>query len=626
MANGAWLRNTVIADDQPAKTTFSILRYRTLLQLRSIVDEFATTRPTDADARKIGDYYRAFMNEAEIDAVGLSPIADIFEQINDLDSHDDIAAFFGSSNVIGVDAPIHVFIGPDLQAPNRHVLYLGQSGIGLPDRNDYIADDDRSLRVLVAYKYYVSRLLMQIGLPSPTTAAERVVGIERQLAAVQWDRLRNRDPLLRNNEFSAAELRDLFGQFPIDRYLTALGIDDIDAGIVAQPSYARDFGSLFAEISVSDWRLYLHYKTVDSFSSFLTQKLQTAVFEFYGQELQGRAQPEPRWKRAIANLNRHMGFALGRHYVDRHFAPVQRARIDNIVDHLLRAYDESLQHAPWLSDETRTEALNKLRRMSRKIGHPTVWRDYAGLQIEADDLVGNVRRARTFAHMRNIGRLDVPVDPEEWLLLPQTVNAYYNPSQNEFVFPAAMLQAPFFDADADDARNYGSIGVIIGHEIGHAFDTQGSRYDADGQLRNWWTPTDRQRFERLGEQLAAQFSAYQPLDGMPIDGQLTLGESIGDVNGTTAALRAYELSLIGASAPEIDGFSGHQRFFLGMAQTWRAVVRPAAMAQRLKTDPHAPAEYRVNGTVRNIDAFYTTFGVDADDVLFLPAADRVIFW
>jgi predicted metalloendopeptidase len=496
----------------------------------------------------------------------------------------------------------------------------------LPDRDYYFDDSERGLQLRDAYRNYIETMFDLAGSADPTEIADRLVQLETRLAEHQWTRVANRDPVARYNKLMDAELGEMLSNIDLDAYFAGIGSGRQEYVIVSQPSYMQAFNELFPEVPLATWREYEKLQAINSYAAFLATEYVDTRFDFFNKTLRGQEEQQPRWKSAISSVNRNLGELLGQLYVEKHFPPAAKTRMEVMVSYLILAYEESIQNLDWMSDETKAKALEKLSKFKPKIGYPDEWRDYSDLEISDDDLIGNIIRARAFAHYRQIDKLGKPIDRNEWFMSPQTVNAYYNPPKNEIVFPAAILQPPFFMLDAEDARNYGAIGLVIGHEIGHGFDDSGSQYDGDGNLRNWWTEEDRERFEERTDKLVAQYSGFEVLPGLFINGELTLGENIGDLGGTAIALRAYEMSLEGSGSPIIDGLTGNERFFLGMAQAWRSKNRAEATELRVKSDPHSPAYYRVNGVVPNVDAFYETYNVREGDGHFLPSGDRVRIW
>ena len=513
-----------------------------------------------------------------------------------------------------------------MKNPDRYVVITWQSGLGLPDRDYYFDESARGKELRAAYQVFVERIMTLAGSEDAAATAANIMALETNLAEHHWDKVDNRDPEKRYNRYSDEELGELLSNVNLDAYFEGIGSGRQDYVIVSQPSYMQAMNALFPTIPVATWKEFLRYQAVTSYANFLSSDFVDTNFEFFGKTLSGQEEQQPRWKRAITSVNGNLGELLGQLYVEEHFPAEAKARMSTMVDYLILAYEESIRNLDWMSDETKAKALEKLSKFTPKIGYPDEWRDYSDLDIDPEDLVGNIRRARTFAHYRELDKLGKPIDRNEWFMSPQTVNAYYNPPMNEIVFPAAILQPPFFMLDAEDARNYGAIGLVIGHEIGHGFDDSGSQYDGDGNLKNWWTTADRERFEERTGRLVEQYNGFEALPGLFINGELTLGENIGDLGGAAIALRAYEMSLEGEESPIIDGLTGEERFFLGMAQVWRSKYRDEATELRIKSDPHSPPYYRVNGVVRNIDAFYETFDVKEGDAHFLEPDERVRIW
>lgn len=625
-ANGTWVANTEIPSDESGWGSFNILRDTGLTQLRAIIEDVSTDAGADEGAAKIGNYYNAWLDQERADALGVMPLEDLFAKIDALKSHDDVVAFFGSTNELGLDGPFNLFISQDDRNPDRYVVITRQSGLGLPDRDYYFDESERGQELRTQYVQYVRKIMALSGYEDSEGAAERIMALETGLAEHHWDKVENRDANKRYNKVADAELTELLSNFDLDSYFNGVGTGRQEYVIVSQPSYMKAMNGIFPTVDVATWKEYLRLQVLTNYAEFLSQDFADTEFDFYGRTLQGREEQQPRWKRAITSINGNLGELLGQLYVKRHFPPEAKARMEEMVDNLILAYRESIQGLEWMSDETRAKALEKLSKFTPKIGYPDKWKDYSALEVSADDLVGNIQHARTLNHYREVDKLGKPVDRSEWFMSPQTVNAYYNASMNEIVFPAAILQPPFFILDAEDARNYGAIGLVIGHEIGHGFDDQGSKYSGDGNLANWWTGDDLARFEKRTQKLVDQYSAFEALPDLFVNGKLTLGENIGDLGGAAIALRAYELSLDGKKSPVIAGMTGRERFFLGLAQVWRSKYRPEATELRVKSDPHSPPVYRVNGVVRNLDAFYETFNVAEGDGHYLPPDERVRIW
>lgn len=625
-ANGTWVETTEIPGDQSGWGSFNILRDSSLAQLQTIIEKSAADAGENDSGTKIGNFYNAYMNEERVNALGISPLTKILTRIGGLSNHDEVAGFFGSTNELGLDGPFQLFVDQDEKNPDRYVIITWQSGLGLPDRDYYFDETERGVQIRGGYQDFVEQMMDLSGYSDASGAAGRIMALETQLAEHHWDKVDNRDPEKRYNKVTDDELGVMLSNMNLDGYFTGIGSGRQDYVIVSQPSYMEAMNTLFPTVPLATWKEFLRLQALNSYANFLAKDFVDTNFEFYGKTLNGREEQRPRWKRAIASVNGNLGELLGQLYVEEHFPAEAKDRMVDMVNYLILAYEESIQGLDWMSDETKAKALEKLSKFKPKIGYPDEWRDYSELQLSDDELIGNIQRARVFAHYREIDKLDRPLDRNEWFMSPQTVNAYYNPPMNEIVFPAAILQPPFFMLDAEDARNYGAIGLVIGHEIGHGFDDSGSQYDGDGNLRNWWTEEDRARFEELTGRLVAQYDGFEALPGLFVNGKLTLGENIGDLGGAAIALRAYEMSLEGKESPIIDGLTGDERFFLGMAQVWRSKYRDESIELRVKTDPHSPAYYRVNGVVPNVDAFYETFTVREGDGHYLASEDRVRIW
>lgn len=623
-ANGRWMADTQIPPDRSAWGSFAILQERNLERLHEIAQAAVGAR--DPDRARVGALYAAFMDETRIAERGLRPLQQELAAIAALRDHAAIAEYFGRAAVIGVGSPLGLWVDQDARDATQYILYLNQGGLGLPDRDYYFDTSERGRQLLNAYRKFAAELLELAGQSEPAATAERILELETRLAEHQWTRLDNRDAEKTYNKYEAPELRLLLGDYTLEAFLRAQGLEVPEAVIVRQPSYAKAVNALFHEVPAELWQDYLRLRLLTAYAPYLPPAFAQLHFDFYQRELNGQQEPQQRWKRAVTVLDDHLGQLLGRLYVERHFPPQAKARMQDLVGHLLEAYRISISQLDWMGAETRARALAKLDRFTPKIGYPDRWRDYSGLELDPGDLVGNIQAAQNFNHHYHIDKLGRPVDRDEWFMPPQKVNAYYNPGMNEIVFPAGILQSPFFQLDADDAVNYGAIGAVIGHEIGHGFDDQGSKYDGAGNLNNWWTARDRERFEERTHRLVAQYNEYEVLPGLKVNGALSLGENIGDLGGLGIAFRAYRLSLAGEDAPLLDGFSGEQRVFLGWAQAWRVKRRDELAERLLRVAPHAPPKFRVNGVVRNINAFYRAFEVGPGAALYLPPEDRVRIW
>jgi len=623
--NGRWLKATAIPADKAEYGTFVELGDRADQRVRALVEALAAGQHTERNARKVGEFYRSHMDEAAIEAAGLAPVQPWLQRIDAAQDGAALARLLGALQGLA-DTPLQLYVGADDKDPSTYRLQAWQGGLGLPDRDYYLKNDARFAKARAAYLRYLRLLLQAAGSPEPEAEARAVYALEKRLAQAQWSRVELRDPLKLYNPMTPAQLAQRAPGLDWAGLFEAGALPPLDRLIAAQPSYLQALARSVQEVPLSTWRAYLKVHLLDSQAEVLPRALRDAHFAFHGRTIAGLTADKPRWQKAIKALDTALGEAVGQVYVQQHFPPAYKARMQQLVDHLLAAYRESIDGLSWMSAETQQHARAKLDKIITKIGYPEVWRDYARLEVRAGDAFGNRVRAGRFEHERLAARAGQPVDRREWFMSPQTVNAYYNPNFNEIVFPAAILEPPFFDMGADDAVNYGAIGAVIGHEISHAFDDQGSQYDGDGQLTNWWTAADRQAFDRLGAQLVAQFSRYQPLPGKRLNGRLTLGENIADLSGLQIAYKAWQRSLKGQPAPVIDGLSGEQRFFMGWAQGWREKSREQRALQLLTIDPHSPPRFRANGAVINHDGFHQAFGTQPGDKMFKPAAARIRIW
>jgi putative endopeptidase len=622
--NGGWLARTQIPASRPRWGSFDRLQDESNLRVRAILDSVAPDG--DADAAAARAMYASFMGQARVDALGAGPLAAELARIAALADSRDLVRYFGGSTVLGVSTPVNVSIGVDAGDPDAYIVSVWQGGLGLPDREYYLQEADDFVAIRAAYLRYLERLFTLAGIGDVVAKAAAVVDLESALAAAQWTRVANRDPLATYNRVSVVAAMDIAPGLDWAGLFAAAGLPAGLDFVLAQPSHATALATLLQERPLDDWRSYLQARLLDAYAPYLSQPFVEAHFEFNARTLTGVTELRERWRRGVELVNGAMGFAVGREYVARHFPPAAKARMDRLVNHLLAAMGEGIDELDWMGPATRAEARAKLARINAKIGYPDVWRSYAGLEINADDLVGNVMRATAFEWRRRLGQLGGPVDRSEWGMTPQTVNAYYRASANEIVFPAAILQPPFFNFEAEDAVNYGAIGAVIGHEISHGFDDRGRRYDGEGRLRDWWTPEDDAAFRARTERLVEQFNAYRPLPDATINGRLSLGENIADLSGVGIAWRAWQRSLGGREAPVLDGYSGAQRFFLGYGQIWRVQFREAALRRQLLTGPHSPGEFRANGSVANFQPFYEAFGLREGDGLWRPAAARIRVW
>ena len=629
-AGGTWLSTTEIPADRSNYGTFSKLEDDALESLRTLTEAAASdaTRAPGSDAQKLGDLFTAYMDTARIEARGLEPLAAELGRIDSLQSTRDVFGYFGRAQRFGIASPVNAYVGQDRRQSTRYIAGLSQGGLSMPDREYYLTDDARNVALRAQLQRYIARLFELAGRKDGAAAAERILQLETRIAKLHWTRVENRDPVKTYNKTSVAAAAALAPQFEWAVFLEGLGPE---AAVIAefdirQPTYLRELAPLVRSTPVEVWREYFRYRLLDANAAFLPEAFDQARFEFREKALSGVQAQQPRWRRGLRLIDRTIGEIAGRLYVEKSFPPEARERIRELVANLRRAFEQSIDSLEWMGPQTKAEAKQKLVRFSVKVGYPDKWRDYSALQIRADDLIGNLQRANEAEFLRQMRRLTQAVDRDEWFMTPQTVNAYYSPPMNEIVFPAAILRAPFFDPLADDAVNYGGIGGVIGHEISHGFDDSGRRYDGEGNLRDWWTFDDNVRFRERAGRLVAQYEKYQPIEGRNINGNLTLGENIGDLSGLAVAYRAYQLSLGGREAPVIDGFTGPQRFFLGWAQIWRRKYRDEELRSRLITDSHGPSEYRCNGVVTNMTEFYEAFAVQPGDRLYRPPAERVKIW
>jgi len=627
-ANGSWLAATEIPADRGRYGTFDVLREAAEAHVREIITEVAQAAPTPGTvAAKVGDLYGAFMDTDRIEEVGLQPIAADLAAAGAVRDADDVISLLGRFAREGGGALFQPFVNTDDRDSTRYVVYLEQGGLGLPDESYY--REDQHAQVREAYVRHLERMLTLADQPDPAGAAARIMELETRLAAAHWDKVTNRDPVRTYTLVDAEGLADLTPGLDWTAYLQAMGAPDgtLDAVVARQPGYLTAMAAAVREVPIESWRDWLRWQVLHAWAPYLSEALVAENFDFYGRTLSGVPEIRERWKRGVALVEDALGEAVGQLYVERHFPPHAKAAMETLVGNLVTAFGQAFDGLDWMGEDTKAAAHAKLAAFTPKVGYPDRWRDYSALEVTPGDLVGNVRRAAAFEVDRNLAKLGSPVDRDEWFMTPQTVNAYYNPGLNEIVFPAAILQPPFFDVDADDAVNYGGIGAVIGHEIGHGFDDQGSQYDGAGNLRNWWTDEDRARFTERAGALIAQFDELEPADapGHRINGALTVGENIGDLCGLAIGHAAYRIALAGQPAPELDGLTGDQRFFVGWAHLWCGKAREAEAKRLLQIDPHAPMDQRAN-IVRNVDEFHEAFGTVEGDGMWLAPQERVTFF
>jgi len=626
--NGGWIAATEIPPDRTWWGVVPELRAESEARQRAIIEEMAARRDLGPDsvARKIGDFFASLTDQALVEGRGVAPIADTLARIEAIDSAESLAAAFGAAQLLGIDAPLAVGVVQDPGAADRYVPYIWQSGIALPDRDYYLRDDEKFRKIRAAYPGYIAKLLGLGGFGGTPEQGRAVFAIEKRLAELHWPAEENRDMKKLYNMVPAAQLATLAPDFAWPRYIDAAGLGARPELMAAQPSYVKQIGAIVGEFPLAAWKDYLRYHALNEAAPWLSSEFERANFEFMQREVFGLAELAPEWKRAVRAIDALAGEAVGQVYVERYFPADHKQAMLELVDNLLEAFRAGITELEWMSPETRAKAEAKRARLATKIGYPDKWRDYAGLEIRADDPLGNLARAAAFDYRYQLAKLDQPIDRAEWSMTPQTVNAYHQPFMNEIVFPAGFLQPPNFNMAADPAVNYGAIGYVIGHEIGHAFDDKGRAFDPYGKLNDWWTAEDSAHFERAAAKLVEQYNAFSPLPGMTVNGKLTLGENIADLTGVTIAWRAYRASLHGKEAPVIDGLTGDQRFFIGFAQANRASMRDEMLRSLLVSDPHSPARFRVIGVLRNFTPFYEAFGVKEGDGMYLPPDQRVKIW
>jgi len=629
-SQGKWLSGVEIPADRSSWGAFNVAQENVEGQVRSIIEnaERDKARRAGSDAQKIGDYYASFMDQARRNALGLKPLKAEQARIAALSDKQGIAALVAHLNRIDAGGPIDMSVRQDAKDSTRYVVGIRQSGLGLPNRDYFLSEKDARLSDIRArYQQHVEKMLALAGRAQAAQEAAQVVALETEIARAHWSAVENRDPVKTYNKVSLAELKALMPGFDWDAYLKGVGVaGKIDSVVVSQPSYLAALDKLIEATPLPVWKAYFEFHMISSFAPYLSQPLVDENFAFRGAVLAGTKENRPLQKRAIAEVNRALGEMVGKAYVKEYFPAERKQQVAEMAQNFIAAFREGIETLEWMSPETKLQAQAKLAKINVKVGYPDKWRDYSKLKVARNDLLGNVLRSREFAHSFNIDKLGKPVDRSAWSMTPQTVNAYYSPSLNEVVFPAARLQYPLYDAKAEPAINYGAVGISIGHEISHAFDDKGSQYDGDGNLRNWWTKEDGEKFAARGKMLVAQYNGYSPVPGYNVNGELTLGENIADNAGLIMATRAYQIYMKGKPGPVIDGYTAEQRIFMGMAQARRGKGREAFLIQQVKSDPHSPSEFRVNGSLKNHPGFYEAFGVKEGDKMYLPPEQRVIFW
>lgn len=626
-ANQEWLDKTDIPGDKSNYGIFTVLDDKTRSEVRALIEEAAASKAEPGTAaQKVGDLYKSVLDMKARNDAGTKPIRSLLRKISKVKSVEDLATTLGFLMKSGVYGPLAPYINADARNSDQYTVYVTQSGLTMPDRDYYLEDDERYKKLRSELLAYVADMLAATGVKTPEPSAQAIFELERTLAEKQWTKTENRDPEKTYNKKTSNEMQALLGDFPWASFAKASGLTKQKEFVVRQPSYLEQLGKLFTEVDLETWKNYLRLQVIDSYSSSLTEELELRHFQFHSTAISGVTEQEPLWKRGVNVTSSVLGELVGQLYVEKYFKPAAKERMNELVENLKKAFAERITTRDWMGKGTQKQALEKLSMFTTKIGYPDEWKDYTALKIQSPILANNLLASAKFETKEELKKLGGPIDRNEWHMTPQTINAYYNPVMNEIVFPAAILQPPFFNMEADDAANYGGIGAVIGHELSHGFDDKGSKYDGKGNLRKWWTETDREEFERRAQGLVAQYDAFEPVKGNFVNGKLTLGENIGDLGGLGVAYKAYRLSLNGKPAPVIDGLTGDQRFFLGWSQIWRRLYREPELLKRLVTDPHSPSEYRVNGIVRNMDAWYEAFGIKPTDALYLKPEDRVRIW
>ncbi|MEM8798512.1 MAG: M13-type metalloendopeptidase [Pseudomonadota bacterium] len=627
--NGKWLVNFEIPADRSNYGSFTKLAERSEERTREIIESSAAKAQSvekGTETQQVGDLYASFMDEGRINSLGLAPIASDLAEIAAAETHDEIAMIMAQNVRANGTSPFNFFFNVDSKNPDAYAVYFTQSGLSLPDRDYYLEDSEKSAALREAFERHVTSMMDLADIDGAEEKAAKTLELETAMAEVFWSRAESRNRDKTYNPMTIADMETSMPGFPWAAFASELEIDGQGQVIVRQPSSLAGMTEIFAKTPVDVWKAYLQFHAISDAAPYLSAAFVEENFDFSGRTLSGVPELRSRWKRGVSLVNRTMGEAVGKLYVAEHFPPVAKERMDVLVENLRAAYGDRIRKLDWMGEDTKVEALDKLAKFTPKIGYPEKWRDYSAIDIRRDDLVGNLRRAAAAEYDRQVSRLNDPIDRTEWFITPQTVNAYYSPNRNEIVFPAAILQPPFFDPAADDAVNYGAIGAVIGHEMGHGFDDQGRKSDGEGRLRDWWQPEDVERFKARSDKLVAQYDGYAALPGEFVNGRFTLGENIGDLGGLEVAYYAYKISLDGKPAPVIAGYTGDQRFFMAWAQVWRRLYRDAELSRRLKSDPHSPSSFRTNGIVRNIDAWYAAFNVKEDDELYLPPEERVQIW
>ncbi|MCL1066725.1 peptidase M13 [Shewanella olleyana] len=626
--NGTWLKTAEIPGDRTNIGAFYDLRENAREDVKAIIEEVAAmpTLKEGTDEQKVADLYRAFMDVETLNKLGVTPIQAEFDKISAIDSKANLTNFFAYSQVNGYGTPLAFYVNVDAKDSTRYATHIWQYGLSLPEKDYYFNEEERFVNIRKAFVEHIEKMYNLAGLVNGKAAAESILALETAIAEKHWDVVETRDSTKTYNKMTIAELAELAPNIDWNQYLATMGVADQKDIIINQPSYVSGLSEVIGETDLDTLKTYMTWNVLTHAASNLSEAIDAENFDFFSKTLNGQEEQESRWKRGVNTVSSTLGEVVGKVYVKRHFTSAAKDRMSVLVENLRGAYGTSIDSLDWMSADTKVAAKDKLAKFNPKIGYPDKWKDYSKLTIKGDDLVGNAQRASVESHNKDIAKLGGPIDKGEWHMTPQTVNAYYNPTMNEIVFPAAILQPPFFNMQADDAVNYGGIGAVIGHEMGHGFDDQGAKFDGEGNMRDWWTESDLAAFTAKGNALVAQYDGYQVFDDLHVNGELTLGENIGDLSGVTIAYKAYKMSLDGKEAPVIDGLTGDERFFMGFTQIWRVKMKEEALRNRVATDPHSPGHFRALGALSNMPEFYSTYDVKEGDKMYIEPAKRVKIW
>jgi putative endopeptidase len=623
--NGKWIKNTEIPADKSSYSVGYMVHEQSQENVKKIIEESAAAnKPAGSDEQKVGDLYASYMDMTKRDELGVKPLAAEFQKIDDIKDLNDLSGYFGYATIYGYGTPIQLFVEPDFKDPKVYALYNYQSGLGLPDREYYSAPQFADIRK--AYVEHITKMFELAGLPNGAASAKEIMTLETAIASKHWKKEDTRDMKRMYNMLPVDSLDQVMTNFDWKLFLAGAKSEGVSRMVITQPSFTVAMNDVIGKTKLATWKTYLKWNVLNANASRLNSAIDEQNFKFYRATLTGAKEQLPQWRRGVDLVNNNLGEVVGKVYVSRHFPAEAKERMAQLVTNLTGAYKASISELDWMGTETRVQALDKLAKFDPKIGYPDVWKDYSAVTVKKDDLVGNIQQSQLAEHNRQVKRIGGPVDRTEWGMNPQEVNAYYNPTKNEIVFPAGILQPPFFNLNADDAVNYGAIGAIIGHEIGHGFDDQGSTFNGEGELKNWWSEKDQAEFKKRTGALVDQYNQFKVFSDLNVNGEFTLGENIGDLGGLSIALKAYKMSLNGKEAPVIDGFTGVQRVFLGYAQAWLGKSREASLRMQVNTDPHSPRQFRVNGVVRNIPEFYEAFNIKPGDSLYLAPEQRVKIW